>query len=78
MYEGIKEKFDSLKSYKGYVRINSTHPVDIYLGLNELNQKSFVIITSGEAENIESSKLINAVIRQREDGRIYISFGSRI
>ncbi len=74
MYEEIKEKFDALKNHKGYIRINSTHPIDIYLGLNELNQKSFVIITSGELENIESSKLINAVIRQREDGRIYISF----
>lgn len=74
MYEEIKEKFEILKNYKGYIRINSTHPIDIYLGLNELNQKSFVIITSGELENIESSKLINTIIRKREDGRIYISF----
>ena len=74
MYEEIKEKFDALKNHKGYIRINSTHPIDIYLGINELNQKSFVIITSGEIEEIESSKLINTDIRKREDDRVYISF----
>lgn len=74
MYEEIKEKFDALKNHKGYIRINSTHPIDIYLGINELNQKSFVIITYGEIEEIESSKLINTDIRKREDGRVYISF----
>ena len=46
MYEEIKEKFDVLKNHKGFIRINSTHPIDIYLGINELNQKSFVIMYS--------------------------------
>lgn len=74
MYDEIKEKFNTCCISNSYQRINSTHPFNIYLGLNEENKKSLSIIANGNIEEIESSRMIRVNIYQREDNKITISF----
>lgn len=74
MYEEIKEKFKFCNIKNSYKRINATHPLNIYIGLSGENNKSLAIITSGELEEIESSKLIKVSLFKRENNDITITF----
>lgn len=75
MYEEIKNKFENFyNSKENFIRINATHPIDIYLGVNDFQQKSLVIIANGDISEIESSRFIKTEIRKREDNKIYLSF----
>lgn len=74
MYEEIKEKFKFCNIENSYKRINATHPLNIYIGLSGENNKSLAIITSGELEEIESSKLIKVSLFKRDNNDITITF----
>lgn len=75
MYEEIKNKFENFYNTKdNFIRINATHPIDIYLGITDFQQKSLVIIANGNINDIESSRFIKTEIRKREDNKIYLSF----
>ena len=71
----IKEKFEECKESKAFTRVNTEHPIDIYVGYNENGNKTFAIIAKGEMEEIESTKLIEARILKRTfDNRFSLSF----
>ncbi len=71
----IKDRFEECKSKKSFIRINASHPIDIYVGYNEKGYKTLAIISSGKIENIESTKLIEVNILKRTiDDRLSLSF----
>lgn len=74
MYESVREKFEICSCNNGYKRFNDAHPIDIYIGLNEKHQKSLIIVSSGNIEDVESSRMINVCLSQREDNRLALSF----
>lgn len=74
MLDDIKKIFEDEKLSKAYKRINSIHPIDIYLGYNEAEEKSLVIIEQSKCRIVASTKIINTNIGKREDGKIKLEF----
>ena len=65
----LHEKWNNMPVFGGgYIRIDSTHPVEIYIGYEELNQKTLLILSGINYENIPSSKSIIANNFQRPKG----------
>lgn len=68
---------DILKQCKNtlaFKRISSIHPLDLYLGYNDLGRKTLALITSEVDLNFQSTKLIEVKIASREDGRKAVGF----
>lgn len=70
----IKDKFEECKGTNSFKRVDSNHPVDLYVGYNEKNQKTFVVIANSSEEYVESSKLIEVKLSKRADGKLSLSF----
>lgn len=58
----------------GYVRIDATHPIEWNIGYENLNQKSLLLITEYEPNDLPSSKSIQVTIAQRVDSKWAVSF----
>ena len=74
MYEIIKKRFSELKELNSYKRIDEKHPLDIYIGLDELNKKSLAVILEGEIVPLESTIMITTKIYKRKDNKLNLSF----
>ena len=74
MIEELKDKFIECKESKTYKRINPSHPVDIYIGYDELGRKSLAVISDGDIDNVESTRLIEVKFVKRVDNRLSLSF----
>lgn len=74
MDDQIKRIFFEESLTKAYKRINSFHPVDIYLGYNQAEEMSMVIIESGSCSKVEPSRAIHVNLEKREDGRLKLEF----
>lgn len=72
--EIIKNKFEECKNDGAYKRINSEHPLDIYLGFNDKHQKCLVIIANSHYKQIESSKMITVTLSLRTDNKYSLCF----
>ena len=70
----IKEKFYECKNSLSYKRINSDHPMNIYIGYNEKGNQSLAIISTKCNVDYESTKLINVELKVRNDGDYVLSF----
>lgn len=74
-YEELLNKWNNIQSFDGggYIRIDSEHPLDIYIGYEDINQKSFLLVADSEPPEVASSKSILAAIGKRHDGRWSLS-----
>ena len=72
--EEIKSKFDECKNSMSYKRINSEHPVNIYVGYNDQGNQSLVVVSSKCNSDFESTKLIKVELNARSDGNYALSF----
>ena len=71
----LYEKWNNIPMYvNGYQLLDGNHPVDIYIGYEELNQKTLLILNAREFVDLPSSKSIIAHNFQRADGSWAISF----
>jgi len=74
MLNMVRKIFDEEMISKAYRRINSNHPIDIYLGYNNLGEKSLVVIEMSLIKECSSTKLIKVVFEKREDGKNKLEF----
>lgn len=71
----ILGKWNSMRMFnKGFMLVDSNHPLDIYIGYEELDQKTLLILNCEKLNGIPSSKSIIATNYQRMDGTWAISF----
>lgn len=69
------KKWNEIPFYGGgYKRIDDTHPLEWYIGYEDINQKTILLLTNNDPGSISSSKSIIASTGQRHDGRWSISF----
>ncbi|KZL93937.1 PD-(D/E)XK motif protein [Clostridium magnum] len=69
------KKWNEIPFYGGgYKRIDETHPLEWYIGYEDINQKTILLLTDNDPGNISSSKSIIASTGQRVDGKWAISF----
>ncbi len=70
----IENKFEKGYNSRSYQRIDSEYKTNIFLGYNENGFMSMVITEKGQVEYIKPSKNINVQLKQREDGKLALSF----
>lgn len=70
----LAERFENERINKTYRRIDDIHSLDWYIGYNEEDEKSLVLITNGEYKKYESTKFIFAKLEKRVDNKMYLSF----
>ena len=68
----IFEKFENEK--RTYRRFDDTHPLEWYIGYDEEEKKSLVLVTKGEYIKYESTNFISVNIQSREDNNLALSF----
>lgn len=68
------ESFFKDNKSNSFRRINATHPIDIFLGLNDKNQYTIIIKEVGSLKKIESSKYIIARAYLDERKKIVLTF----
>lgn len=66
----LKECRDSM----GFKRLSSEHPLDLYLGYNEIGRKTLALIIESVDYNFQSTKLIEVKIADRQDGKKAVRF----
>lgn len=73
--EKLIEKWDDLANHNNsFIRIDAEHPMDWYIGFENFNQKSLLLVSEFEPSTVDSSKSIIVSIRQRADGKWALSF----
>jgi len=70
----LAERFENERKNKTYRRVDEKHSLDWYIGYNEDDQKSLVLIVRGELRKFESTKFILVKIEKRVDEKVYLSF----
>lgn len=70
MIDQLKTKWSTVKySEKAYSRIDATHPIEWYLGYDDLKNKSLLLISETKPPDLKSSKNIQLSIGIREDNK---------
>lgn len=57
-----------------YQRYDAEHPLDIYLGIDQVGRKSLALVLNARRERITSTKVIDAQFYKRDDGKLMLSF----
>lgn len=63
------EIFKETKNNFAFKLISPTHPLDLYLGYNDLGKKTLALVEESVDLNFQSTKLIEVKIATRKDGR---------
>lgn len=63
-------KWDDFRTQKGYLqRLDPTHPLDFFIGINEKGFDQLVLITDSEPYQMKSSKALEVEKNKRKDGK---------
>lgn len=70
----IKRVFTSISQLDTYKRVDSTHPLDLYIGIDETARWTLLLISDIQPLSIASSKMILVKTGKRSDKRWTLSF----
>ena len=74
MLKELEYKFELGKDNCSYIRIDSKHILDIYVGYNQDKQMSMIITECGKIRDIQSSKCIDIKLYKKSTDKVSISF----
>ena len=69
----LNTTFESFSSPETYHRVDSSHPLNIYVGIDDQSRWSLLLICDFEPPTIESSRMISAQKGRRSDGQWVLS-----
>lgn len=73
--EKLRQRWNGLpKTSGGFSRIDSTHPLELYIGWDDLGRRALVLICNREPEAPPSSRAVEVHTGQRQDGQWAVSF----
>jgi len=70
----IKQIIENEKESKTYRRINSSHPLSIYIGYNNKEYQSMVLTENSADITVVSTRLIEVNTYRRTDGKLALEF----
>lgn len=73
MIKEINEKLLQIIDKNSFLRVDATHPLDLYVGVDEFGQTTFLIVSKSNASILKSSSLIDIKLERRTDKRYNIS-----
>ena len=65
--------FQSIEERDVYKRVDSTHPLDLYAGIDDMARWTLLMICPSRPKHLSLSKMIYGKIGQRRDGRWSVS-----
>ena len=71
--EKLDKTFETFVAPGTYHRVDGTHPLNLYIGLDEKSRWSLLLISDVEPPTLESSKMISTQKRKRSDGKWTLS-----
>jgi hypothetical protein len=74
MVDHIKQILENEKESKTYRRINSSHPLSIYIGYNSKEYPSMVLTEYSADLSVASTKIIEVNTYRRTDGKLALEF----
>ena len=69
----LDTSFEAFVTPETYHRVDGTHPLNLYIGLDEKSRWSLLLICDTEPPALESSKMISVQKRKRPDSRWTLS-----
>lgn len=70
----IEDKFNSILSRDVYQRVDDTHPVNLYLGIDDMSRWTLLLVCNDRPKPLFSSKVISVRLGKRNDSRWTLSF----
>ena len=65
--------FEVFSSPETYHRVDGVHPLDLYVGIDDLRRWALLLVCDFEPPKLESSRMISVQKRKRTDGRWTLS-----
>lgn len=65
--------FETIESPDAFHRVDASHPLDLYIGIDEKRRWTLLLVTVFEPPEMNSSKMISVNKGQRKDGRWAVS-----
>lgn len=69
----LKDLLNSITSIDSYQRVDDVHPLDLYVGIDEMSRWTLLLVCDVRPKQLTSSKMIQAKLGQRNDGRWAVS-----
>ncbi len=69
----LQDLFNSITRIDLYKRVDDAHPLDLYVGVDEMSRWSILLVCDVRPQQLTSSKMIQAKLGQRYDGRWAVS-----
>lgn len=69
----LKEIFEKITRLNSYQRVDDVHPLDLYVGIDNMSRWTLLMLCNERPENLTSSRMIRATIGKRDDGRWAVS-----
>ncbi|MGV8120417.1 MAG: PD-(D/E)XK motif protein [Candidatus Xenobiia bacterium LiM19] len=70
----FESRWESLEPGRGFQRIDQTHPLDFYLGVEDSGERVLLLVTDREVDIPSQSRAIQVLCRRRHDGRWALIF----
>jgi hypothetical protein len=71
---GIEERWASLEPGRGFTRVDETHPLDFYIGVDSTDRRLLLLVTEREPRVPTQSEAVQVYCRQRRDNRWALVF----
>lgn len=65
----LKDIFITVNRKDSYQRVDATHPLDLYVGIDEMSRWTILLVCKNRPGYLTSSRMIQAKLGQRSDGR---------
>ena len=69
----LKDVFSRVTQSKSFIRVDNVHPLDLYVGTDEMSRWTLLMLCNIKPRQLTSSRMIHAVLGQRPDGRWSVS-----
>ncbi len=69
----LQDIFNTIVKVDTYKRVSDSHPLDLYVGVDELSRWTLLLICDKQPHQLSSSRMIHAKVGQRKDGRWSVS-----
>ena len=70
----LKNRFLELKEVERFQRVDPSHPIAWYIGMDSSNRYSLFAITDSQPKAISSTKMMSVYLGNRKDGKYGITF----
>lgn len=69
----LTDIFNRIALVDSYQRVDDTHPLDLYIGVDDMSRWTMLLVCDARPQNLISSRMIQVKLGRRNDGRWAVS-----